>query len=89
MRYCYLFIYLFIYLSICVLIYLFIHSLIHSFIHARKITFCSKITSDPDCVIQIFHCLNRSGLTMALGSTKPVTEMSTRIISWGVKAAGA
>jgi hypothetical protein len=28
--------------------------------------------------------------TMALGSTQPLTEMSTRSISWrGVKAAGA
>jgi hypothetical protein len=27
--------------------------------------------------------------TMALGSTQPVTEMSTRNLSWGVKAAGA
>jgi hypothetical protein len=26
---------------------------------------------------------------MALGSTQPVTEMSTRNISWGVNAAGA
>jgi hypothetical protein len=26
---------------------------------------------------------------MALGSTKPLTDMSTRNISWGVKAAGA
>jgi hypothetical protein len=26
---------------------------------------------------------------MALGSTQPPTEMSTRSISWGVKAAGA
>jgi hypothetical protein len=26
---------------------------------------------------------------MALGSTQPLTEMSTRSISWGVKAAGA
>jgi len=26
---------------------------------------------------------------MALGSTQPVTEMSTSSISWGVKAAGA
>jgi len=25
----------------------------------------------------------------ALGSTQPLTEMSTRNISWGVKAAGA
>ena len=28
-------------------------------------------------------------LTMALGPTQPLTEMSTRNISWGVKAAGA
>jgi len=34
------------------------------------------------------HC-NSSGHTMALGSTQPVTEMSTRDVSWGVKAAGA
>ena len=36
--------------------------------------------------------LNRhyhSGRTMALGSTQPLTEMSTRNISWEVKAAGA
>jgi len=26
---------------------------------------------------------------MALGSTQPLTEMSTRNICWGVKAAGA
>jgi hypothetical protein len=26
---------------------------------------------------------------MALGLTQPLTEMSTRNISWGVKAAGA
>jgi len=30
-----------------------------------------------------------SVLTMALGSSQPLTEMSTRNISWGVKAAGA
>jgi len=27
-------------------------------------------------------------LIMALGSTQPVTEISTRNISWGIKAAG-
>ena len=30
-----------------------------------------------------------SGRTMTLKSTEPLTEMSTRIISWGVKAPGA
>jgi len=32
---------------------------------------------------------NPSDRTMALGSTQPLTEMSTRSISWGVKAVGA
>ena len=39
--------------------------------------------SIPDCVIRIFHLLNPSGRIMALGSTRPVREMSTRRISWG------
>jgi hypothetical protein len=30
-----------------------------------------------------FSVKNPSGLTMALGSTQPLTEMSTRCISWG------
>ena len=37
--------------------------------------------------IEITH--NPSGRTMALGLSQPLTEMSTRNISWGVKAAGA
>jgi hypothetical protein len=45
--------------------------------------------SIPDGVIGIFHLRNRSGRTMALGSTQPLTEISSRIISWGVKAAVA
>ena len=36
-----------------------------------------------------FYCHNPSGRTMSLGSTQPLTDMSTRNISWGVKAAGA
>jgi hypothetical protein len=45
--------------------------------------------SIPDGVIGIFHSRNPSGRTMALGSTQPLTEISTWNISWGVKAAGA
>jgi len=30
-----------------------------------------------------FHWYNPSGRTMALGLTQPLTEMSTRNISWG------
>jgi len=39
--------------------------------------------SIPDGVIVIFHRHNPSTRIMALGSTKPLTEMSIRIISWG------
>ena len=35
-----------------------------------------------------FSVTNLSGRTMDLGSTQPLTEMSTRCISWWVKAAG-
>ena len=39
--------------------------------------------SIPDGVIGIFHWYNPSDRTMVLGSTQPLTEMSTRRISWG------
>jgi len=45
--------------------------------------------SIPDGVIGIFHWHNPSSCTMALGSTQPLIEMSTRNISWWVKAVGA
>ena len=38
--------------------------------------------SIPDGVIGIFHWHNPSNRTMALGLTHPLTEMSTRRISW-------
>jgi len=44
--------------------------------------------SIPDDVVGIFHWHNPSGLTVALGLTRTVTEMRTRDVSWGVKAAG-
>jgi hypothetical protein len=37
----------------------------------------------------IFHWHNHSGRTMVLGLNLPLTEMSTRNISWEVKAVGA
>jgi len=43
----------------------------------------------PVLSLEIFHWRNPFGLTMALGSTPPVTEISTRTISWGIKAPGA
>ena len=41
--------------------------------------------SIPDGVIENFHWHNPSGRTMALRSTPPLTEMSTRNTSWGSK----
>jgi hypothetical protein len=38
--------------------------------------------SIPDGVNGIFYSHNPSGSTMALGSTQPLTEMSTRNTSW-------
>jgi hypothetical protein len=45
--------------------------------------------SIPDDVIGIFYWLDPSGRIMPFGSTQPLTEMSTRNIFRGVKAAGA
>ena len=42
-----------------------------------------------DGVIEIIHWINPSGRTMALGSTQPLTEMSTKVISLRVQSVGA
>ena len=44
---------------------------------------------DSRLSLEYFHWHNPSGRTMALGLTWSITEMNTRNISWGVKAAGA
>jgi len=44
--------------------------------------------SIPDSVTGICHWHNPSGRTVALGSTQPLTEKSTKNISWRVKAVG-
>jgi hypothetical protein len=46
------------------------------------------VGSIPDGVIRIFHSLNHCSHTVALGSAQPLTEMSTRGISWAVKVPG-
>jgi len=43
----------------------------------------------PGCVIEIFRGLNPPSFSMAVASSRPVTEMNTRYISCEVKAAGA
>jgi len=45
--------------------------------------------SIPDGVVGIFHGHKPSGRIMFLLSIQPLTEMSTRNISWEVMAAGA
>jgi len=59
-------------------------SLLSHWATSRKVA-----VSIPDGAIGIFHWHNPSGRTMALGLAQPLTEMSTRNISCGVKAAGA
>ena len=53
-------------------------------LQARKVA-----SSCLDGVTVIFHWRNPSSRPVALGSTKPVTEMSTSNIFCGVKAVGA
>ena len=49
----------------------------------------SKIAgSIPDGAIGVIHLHNPLGRTIALGLTQHLTELNTRNISWGVKAAG-
>jgi len=45
-------------------------------------SFIKVAGSIPDGVIEIFCWHNPSGHTMALGLTQPLTEISTRNISW-------
>jgi hypothetical protein len=60
------------------------HSWLRHYATSQKV-----VGSIPDGVIGIFHLHNPYGCSMALGLTQSLTEMSTRNISWGVKAAGA
>jgi len=43
----------------------------------------------PSGVLKIFYRNDPSGCILALGSTQPLTEMSTRNILWGLKLASA
>jgi hypothetical protein len=56
---------------------------------AQWLRFCTTnrkaAGSIPDGVIGFFRWKNPSDRTMALGSTQPLTEMSTRNISWGYR----
>jgi hypothetical protein len=66
------------------------------FFRGTRWLICSRhcVTSRKDVglilqvVIGIFHWFNPACRTMVLGSTQPLTEMSTRRISWGVKVVG-
>jgi len=65
-------------------------AILTTYIYLRHCAISRKVSgSIPDGVIGIFHRHNSSGRTVALGSTQTLTGMSTSIISWGVKAAGA
>ena len=57
----------------------------HTVVHlVEALRYKPKVTgSIPNGVTGIFHWHNPSCYTMVLGLTKPLTEMSTRNISWG------
>ena len=69
------------------LTYLLTYLLIYLVAVAQWLRYCAtnrKVAgSIPDGVNGIFHW-HPSDRTMALGSTQPLTEMSTRRISWGL-----
>ena len=62
-------------------------SFLNTYIYIYRLRRCStnrKVAgSIPDGVNGIFHSHSPSDCTMSLGSTRPLTEMSTRSISWG------
>ena len=59
-------------------------------ISMRRCAVSRKVTGlIPDSVTGIFHWHNPSGRIMALGLTQPLSDLSTRNTSWGIKAAGA
>jgi len=60
-----------------------------AFITTKPLLVLGPITNNCTLPLEIFHEHNPSARTMALGSTQPLTEMTTRNISWKVKAAGA
>jgi hypothetical protein len=84
-----IYIYIYLYRDTCVYIY------IWGMRWRRRLRHCAtsrKVAGlIADGVIGIFCNIihNPSGCTVALGLTQPLTEMSTRNISWGVNAAGA
>jgi hypothetical protein len=77
------------------LIYIYIYTSIYIYIYTwrswwRHCATNRKVTgSITDGVTGIFHSHNPFGRTVALGSTQNLTEISTRNIYLGVKAAGA
>jgi hypothetical protein len=94
--YIYTHIYIYIYIYICVYknvkhtyiyIYIYIYIYYMGTAVAQRLRFCAtnrKVAgSIPDGVVEFFIDINPSDRTMALGSTQPLTEMSSRCISWG------
>jgi len=56
----------------------------YSFIGGYTVAQLAEVASSiPNGVVGIIYCHNASGRRMGLGSTQPLTEMSTRNILWG------
>ena len=61
----------------------------HAVAQLVEATSRKDVGSIPYGVIGIFHWYNPSGRTLALRANQPLTKMSTRNISWRIKAADA
>jgi len=92
--YIYIYIYIYICVCVCVCVYLLIFRVQYVFTcvgrgHAKGADLGCKKSYRMFARWNYFYWHNPSGLTLAMGSTQPLTEMSTRNMSWEVKSAGA
>jgi hypothetical protein len=62
---------------------------VHAVVQLVEVTTRKVAGSIPDGLIGNFHWNNPSSLILAVGLAQPLTEMSTRNISWEVKVTGA
>ena len=75
-----------------VYIHIYLCTYMHTNTHTHIYTHCAtsrKVAGSIPGVTGIFHRHNPSGRIMGLGSTQSLAEISTRKMSWEVKATGA
>ena len=85
------YIYIYIYMGTAVYIYIYINMVDRGSTAIKVLRYKSegRWFDSRWCHYNFSLTQNPSDRNIALGSTQPLTEMSTGSISWGVKAAGA